>query len=296
MNKIHLVAPGFKVSKEELLNTKKYWHERGVEFIHAAHLLSEKRNDLLCSEKLELRFRELKKAFESKDSSIVWSLRGGYGAHQLLPLLKDISFDEKKLFVGFSDGTSLHYYLNMHLNLSSLHAPHPNTFHKGMHDDSVAKTTESIISGVHDKIKFSGLEKFNDVKNQEFIEADLIGGNITTLVSLLGTPFNKGAAGKILFLEEIEEPAYKIMRSLHHFDQAGFFNKVEAIVFGHMTHSKPEQEQLIYKCIKEWACEFGVRVVWGLSAGHNHNENMPLWFLKKTRLYLDDRPRLLNNI
>ena len=296
MIKIHLTSPGFKVSKQELLKTKKFWFDLGVEFIHESHLLDEESDDLLCSGKLEVRLKELKKAFESKESTLVWSLRGGYGAHQLLPFLKDISFDEKKLFMGFSDGTSLHYYLNMHLNWPSIHAPHPNTFYKGLHDKSVLDSVVSVIEGGHDKSEFSGLEIFNSVKKVDFIEADLIGGNITTLVSLLGTPFNRGAEGKILLLEEIEEPAYKIMRSLHHLSQANFFDGVKAIVFGHMIHSKPEQQELICKCVREWAKESDVCVVWGLSAGHNHKENMPLWFLKKTRLYLDDRPRLLNNV
>ena len=293
--KAHLISSGFKLKPDEVQKTKDYWRTRGLEFIHEPHLMNNETKDLLCSESLRVRFEELKKAFESGDTEFVWSLRGGYGAHQLLPLFKDIGFENKKTYMGFSDGTSIHYFMNMHLNWPSLHSPHPNTFHKEMHKADVEVNLQKIFKGQTQEIKFKELKLLN-AANSGPIEGKIIGGNMTTLVSLLGTNFYKGASDKILFLEEIEEPAYKVSRHLHHMNQAGFFDNIKALVFGHMIHSNNEQEKLIYNFIKDWSREFEFPVLWGLSVGHNHKENHPLWFLKNTRIHLDERLCLINNI
>ena len=290
--KAHLISSGFKLPKSELEQTIDYWKSQGLDFIYAPHLLNEKSSDLLCSENLQIRFKEFKSAFESSQTDMVWSLRGGYGAQQLLPLLKNVSFKKQKLYMGFSDGSSIHYYLNQHLNWPSLHSPHPNTFHKNIHSRLVIEEINDLLSGSR-SLEFSNLSLLNSTK-ESVLEAQLIGGNLTTLVSLLGTAFDKGAPGKILFLEEVDEPAYKVIRHLHHMSQAGFFAGVKALVFGHMLHSS--QEELIFKTLKEWSFLQPFPVLWGLNAGHKHEDNHPLWFLKKSKLVLDEKPYMLNNI
>ena len=295
--KAHLISSGFKLNPKEIKKTKEYWLERGLGFIYEPHLMNihKSTNDLLCSEKLDVRFKEFKKAFESEETEFVWSLRGGYGAHQLLPLLSKVSFAKKKTYMGFSDGTSIHYYINMHLNWPSLHSPHPNTFHKKMHSPEIESYLSRVFQNEEQTFEFHDLKVLNG-EFSNILEAKLLGGNLTTLVSLLGTPFYKGAEGKILFLEEIEEPAYKVIRHLHHMDQAGFFKNVKALVFGHMTHSDENQEALIYQCVKDWAKSQKTPVLWGLNAGHKHKENNPLWLFKNTKLYLDENPHLINNV
>jgi len=296
--KVHLISPAFKLSPEELKNTIDYWEKKGINLIFKDHLLLEKSPDLLCSEKLEVRFEEFKEAFESSDSKYVWSLRGGYGSHQLLPFFKDINFREDKIFMGFSDNTSIHYYLNMHLNRASLHAPHPNSFSKNLHNDEVLKQMDLVLADSDTSFSFDNLVLLNPNNSltDTSVEASIVGGNLTTLVSLLGTAFNKGASNKILFLEEVEEPAYKIIRHLTHMSQAGFFEGVKALVLGHMIHSNKNQEELIRKTVQEWSLKLKRPVLWGLNAGHEHNNNRPLWFMKKTKLRLDEAPCLINNI
>jgi len=292
----HLISSGFKLSSDELTKTKSYWSNLGLEFVHEPHLLNETSGDLLCSENLQMRFDELKKAFASNESKIVWSLRGGYGAHQLLPLLKGVSFDKQKLYMGFSDGSSIHYYMNMHLKWPSLHSPHPNTFHQGLHSSKVFESVKAALFNESSlPYEFTGLSLLNKT-SEKTLEAEIVGGNLTTLVSLLGTPFDKGALGKILFLEEVEEPAYKVMRHLHHMSQAGFFKGIKALVFGHISHSNHNQEELIFKTVSEWSKDQKFPVIWGLNVGHKHEHNHPLWLLKKSRLELDEKPSLLNNI
>ena len=293
--KVYLISSGFKVPPDEVEKTKSYWGHKRLVLNHEAHLLNEETTDLLCSESLEVRFLEFKKAFEAEDSKYVWSLRGGYGAHQLLPFLKDVAFSKEKTYMGFSDGTSIHYYLNMHLKWPSLHSPHPNTFHKDMHGLKVVSQIESVFESLGSEFSFSDLEVLNKT-NDAKIEGQIIGGNLTTLVSLLGTPYNLGAKDKVLFLEEVEEPAYKVARHLNHLKQAGFLKGVKAVIFGHMIHTDSAQEKLIYEYIKEWASYQSMPVLWGLNVGHKHKENHPLWFLKNSRIHLDEAPRLINNI
>ncbi len=296
--RVMLVSPAFKLASAELTNTVKYWANKGVTLVFRDHLLRDESSDLLCSESLRVRFEELKEAFESLDSKYVWSLRGGYGSHQLLPFFKDINFKDDKIFMGFSDNTSIHYFLNMHLNKASLHAPHPNSFSKNLHSEQVLKQMDLVLDNLGEPFRFENLMFLNKSQNKSnaSIRGQVVGGNLTTLVSLLGTPFNKGASNKILFIEEVEEPAYKVIRHLTHMFQAGFFDGVSALIFGHMIHSNKNQEELIKKAVHEWSLNLKLPVLWGLSAGHEHKNNRPLWFMKKTELRLDEAPCLINNI
>ena len=81
-------------------------------------------NDLLCANTDEKRFEQLKRALFNRESKAVWCLRGGYGAAKLLPALKAIKSPEQiKLFIGFSDITALHIFLQQEWEWQTLHGP-----------------------------------------------------------------------------------------------------------------------------------------------------------------------------
>ena len=278
----------------DIKKTIDLWRNWGVELSRPSGIKLKK--DILSAHSLETRVEELKAAFSKKESGeFVWALRGGYGLHETLPFLKAADFKAHKVFMGFSDCTALHYYLNQNLDQASLHSSHPNVFLR-----ILSKKLMNDLNGLLRKPKnfspvFRGLKYENQVRKKNF-KAKIIGGNLTTLVSLIGTPFDKGSRGKILFLEELEEPAYKINRMLTHMEQACFLKGVKAVVFGHMIHESKGQEALIKKVIKRWALKQSFPVLSGMQAGHIHQKNNAFWLGKKSELLLDEKPRLLNNV
>lgn len=292
---VQVVASGFGLKKSVVEGSIKLWDRRGVSLNLVKGVV--RRSDLLCSSDLTSRVLELKKAFMAKsDGDVVWALRGGYGAQEILPHLKKSDFKSKKTYIGFSDGTSIHYYLNKNLGISSVHGPHANAVFQKFTEGNINSKISALLEDLHSYSDvFKGLKLLNKPKVKS-LNANVIGGNLTTLVSILGTKFDKGTSGDILFLEEVDEPAYKVNRLLVHMDQAGFLNGVKAVVFGHFTHSSKAQQVLIGKVLKRWALSKKFPVVSGLQAGHDHKNNNPLWLGKKSKLILDGKPQLLNNI
>lgn len=293
--KINLVASGFMLKPEEIKKTKDYWIKLGIQ-LDNPKIKIKKRSDLLCAANLEYRVAELNKCFTNLDLQIIWALRGGYGAQEILPYLKLKKFKKDKIYIGFSDCTSIHYVLNQILGIPSIHGPHPNSFHLNLHNKKIINTYSNLLE--NPKVfsqEFRSLRLLNNA-NKKSIEGKIIGGNLTTLCSLIGTKFDKGAKNKILFLEEVQEPAYKINRLLTHLDQASFTNGVKAILLGHFSHSVKKQEALIKKVLKRWASSKSIPVLSGMQAGHKHKNNNPFWLGKKSKLILDEKPRLINNI
>lgn len=294
LHRVSITSSSFLVPEAEVKKASAFWAENGVLLKKPSGI---KRNkDLLCAHSLETRLVELRQAFSSKETSdFVWALRGGYGFQELIPHLKKRDLTSSKIFMGFSDCTSLHYLLNKNLSIPSLHSPHPNWFAKNKSKE-ITNEIRGFFKNPHAYSPiFKGLKKLNESSVQK-INAKVIGGNLTTLVSVLGTKSDLGASSNIVFLEDLEEPAYKINRMLTHLSQAGFLKGVKAVVFGHMTHSSGSQEKLIQAVVKRWAREQSFPVLSGMKAGHLHHENHPFWLGKKSSLVLDEKPRLLNNV
>jgi|GEM_PF-2938312 len=290
-----MVASSFSVPEPDVKKAVAFWSGLGVLLKRPSGV--KKKKDLLCAHSLDTRLEELKKAFSSQElGDFVWALRGGYGFQELIPHLKKIDFKSQKTFMGFSDGTSLHYYLNKSLGLASVHAPHPNWF-AGNKNAKISSKIEYLLNNPKSfSPEFKALKKLNSVGGGSSVSAKIVGGNLTTLVSVLGTSYDEGSKSNILFLEEVEEPAYKVNRMLTHLSQSGFLKGVRALVFGHLSHSSKNQEKLIRAVVKRWAEKQSFPVVSGMQAGHIHEKNNPFWLGKKSTLVLDEKPRLLNNV
>lgn len=295
MKEVALIASSFGLKNEVVKGTCAWWLRNNFKLSKPEGILYKK--DLLCASDIDSRVKELKKAFSKKTSGeIVWSLRGGYGMQEVLPYLKKTDFKEKKIYLGFSDGTALHYFLNKNLGVASVHSPHANAAFQKLTNTKINSKIKALLENPNEYSDvFKGLKLLNTSGKKQVI-GNVIGGNLTTLVALIGTKYDMGCSGDVLFLEEVEEPAYKVNRMLTHLDQSGFLKGVRAVVFGHFSHSNKAQEKLIKKVLKRWACRYKFPVVSGMQAGHIHSKNNPFWLGKKSKLMLDDRPSLLNNI
>lgn len=176
---------------------------------------------------------------------VVWMARGGYGAARLLPILDELTakhgVPQKKLLVGYSDVTVLHEYCRIRWNWETLHAPMPAASNFTTMPD---ETIEAIFSCVriggarfpweHAKLTYL------DVKPQQHIHAELVGGNLTLWASLMGTAYQPIVDGKMMFFEDLGEAAYRIDRYITQIDQSGGFDGCKAIVLGDFTRCADE--------------------------------------------------------
>lgn len=222
----------------------------------------------------EERAAELMRFFRDPEVRAIFAARGGYGAGRLLPL---IDFGEirrtPKIFVGFSDQTFLLNALTGLARIVCFHGP------------MVAKDVAGGVSArsmLHLRRLLAGELDAFDLQAAEAIhpgtaQGELIGGCLSIVVAMLATPYAPDFSGKILFLEDTGEKAYRIDRMLVQLRHSGALARVAGVVFGGMR--APGDSESEQRLIREFAAEqtagLGVPVLWGIEAGHG-TENMTL--------------------
>lgn len=209
------------------------------------------------------------------------SMRGGYGCLRILGKI-DTSLvrDNPKIIVGFSDISILQNYLYERTGLVSLHGPVVTSLCNAT-EDSLARLHSALTRPIPGSVLSGQIVALQDGPK---VTAPIIGGNLASLVTLLGTPYDFSWDGKIVFLEDTNEPAYKIDRMLTQLHLAGKFNKLAGLILGDFstTSCRNENDHFDYRQ-QVWhraldLCAGRQTPVWGnFPSGHCvHNVTFPL--------------------
>lgn len=218
----------------------------------------------------------------------IWCARGGFGATRLLPFLDAWKAGAQmkrapKLLVGFSDVTALHFYFYQKAGVPSLHAVMPGTPSFPVIPPRTDKILRSVLAG---KMELGKKSFTADWKAKILLapkreaEGVLMGGNLTLLVNLIGTPWQPDLNGKILFLEDCGEQPYRVDRMLTHMSNAGMLNGLRGVLLGDFESDVIYKEEIEKKYWKEIFTErfeaLGIPVLRGLPFGHiKRNDPVP---------------------
>jgi muramoyltetrapeptide carboxypeptidase len=184
-----------------------------------------------------------------------------------------------KIFVGFSD---LAFILNTLVERSRMVC-----FHGPMVGPAYGNSPRSLdhlMRLLRGEMKSFELDA-REVVRPGVAEGELIGGCLSVVVAMLGTPWAPDFAGKILFLEDTGEKAYRIDRMLVQLKQAGALRKVAGIVFGALLapDNNGQERRLIGQFIAEQTADLDIPVLAGIEAGHD-TENLAMPFGVRARL------------
>ncbi len=188
----------------------------------------------------EERAADLNAMFADREVKAIFCVRGGWGCARILPHLNwEVIRANPKLLVGFSDITALHLALAARTDCPSIHGPTASSAWGRLSWDSFrqlvfeAQTpTWRTPPGMEDRLaQRSGIRTFRPGR----ASGPLLGGNLTVLSSLVGTPFLPGFDGAILFIEDTDEAQYRIDRMLTQLSLAGILGRVAGVVFGQCT-------------------------------------------------------------
>jgi muramoyltetrapeptide carboxypeptidase len=227
------------------------------------------------------RILEFNTLWNDPEVKALLSLRGGFGCLRMLEGidLKAVAANPKS-FIGFSDITILHTYLTSQTSLTTLHGPVLTSL-VDCTREALERFYQCLRGNWHTKITNQDIEI---LRNGEKVGGTLTGGNLSSLVTLLGTQFDESWKGKIVILEDINEPLYRIDRMLTQLSLAGKFVGVRAILMGDFSYhtlSAPldrlRHQESIWKRILELT-SFEKTVVWGnFPIGHfANNFTLPL--------------------
>ena len=272
---VGIVAPASNVKRADLDAGCEALRNAGYKPFYFDSILDQ---DLYFAGSVERRARELEAMFAREDVKAIICARGGYGSNYLLQAL-DLNKIKlhSKIFVGYSDLTTLLTYLSDTTGLVTFHGPmvakdwahaggvHLASWQAALAGDSAWELGSDSLSGVSGLVDGSG-------------DGILYGGCLSILVASLGTPYEIKTAGTILFLEDVAAKPYQIDRMLMQLKLAGKFTDVRGIIFGEMRDclQTANQGYSLEEVVLRIVGKLGIPVAYGLRSGHVTGGNITL--------------------
>ena len=227
---IGLVAPGSFITENELKESVQNLEELGFKVAYSKNILA--RSGYLGGTDKQ-RADDVNNMFERKDINGIFCARGGYGCARILPIL-DYGKIEKnpKVIIGYSDITALLYGIYSQTGLVCYHGPVGiSTFNEfsvyNMENVLMQPSASFAMISKPDK-EDDELYKIYPIRSG-IAKGELVGGNLSIVVSLIGTKYDIDTTGKIVFLEDVGEEPYRIDRMLTQMIEAGKFDNAEKI-------------------------------------------------------------------
>ena len=214
-------------------------------------------------------------AWSDPDIAALIAVRGGYGSVELLPLIDAAPLRPPKLFIGYSDNTSLLTWLTIHRGIPALHGP--------MLDGRLARGSDGYHQESFLALLSGGKGMVLRPEGVRVLQAGqasgrLLGGTLTQLGASLGTPYAfDPPPGSILFLEDVNERPYRLHRLLMQFRLADVLSRAAGIVFGEMRGcDEPDGSITAAAVIEGFARDCSGPVLAGFPSGHTTG---PCWTL-----------------
>ncbi|MGH9504912.1 MAG: S66 peptidase family protein [Terriglobales bacterium] len=277
---VGIVAPASNIKPELLESGCAALRELGYKPFYFDSIFE---RDLYFAGSAGRRARELEEMFERDEVRAIICARGGYGSNYLLDILdlKKVKA-HPKIFVGYSDLTTLLTYFADAAGLIAFHGP--MVAKDFAHADGV--DVESWKHALTGSAEWAP-DLDSDVKSlvEGSAEGILYGGCLSILVASLGTPYEIRTAGTILFLEDIAAKPYQIDRMLMQLKLAGKLADVRGIIFGEMVDCRQNQSNqsgdqgyTLEEVVRRVVGSLGVPVAYGLRSGHVSHGNITLPF------------------
>ncbi|MEP6902782.1 MAG: LD-carboxypeptidase [Actinomycetota bacterium] len=224
------------------------------------------------------RLEDLHGAFGDPEIKAVWCVRGGYGISRLLPAV-DFNLIKKnpKIFIGYSDITALHLAISQNCGLVTFHGPVAASVYSDYPKNHVINVLMNPSAPYKVELAPDNIAKESNLFKTEVItkgkaRGKLIGGNLSLLTALAGTPFGlQNTKGKILFTEDVGEQPYRIDRMLTQLRQSLNMRELAGIALGVFEDCNPKDtttSQSLIEVVKDRLGDLGIPVIYGLSFGH----------------------------
>ncbi len=261
---VGVVAPSGPFAPERLRPALDYLTGRGYRVREGDSLY--KRERYLAGRDAE-RALDLNGMFADPEVRAIFVARGGYGSARVLDLLDYDSIRQNpKPLVGFSDTTALQLGIYTRTGLVTYSGVTlcADVTEAGMPAVTEQTLWEALVEG-----RFPPVEGLRAL-GKEAAEGALIGGCLSLVTSLVGTPYLPDLEGALLFLEDVNEAPYRVDRMLNQLRMAGVFDRVGGVLFGQFEGCEPEREEegRVEAVLEALAGAVGCPAFCGLPYGH----------------------------
>ena len=218
---------------------------------------------------------ELQAMLDDNNINAILCGRGGYGLGRIIDALDLSKFKKNpKWIIGFSDITVLHSHIYTHLKIATMHAPMAAAFNDGEYKNEFIQSLHKAITGKKANYKVAA-HAFN---KPGIASGELVGGNLSLLAHLTGTPSDINTKNKILFIEDIGEYIYNIDRMLYQLKRSGKLDKLAGLIIGGFTDMKDTERpfgKTVYEVIQDIIADYKYPVCFNFPVSHG-KENYAL--------------------
>ena len=216
----------------------------------------------------EQRAADLQEQLDNPNIKAIWCARGGYGTVRVVDLIDFTQFNKSpKWLVGFSDVTVLHNHLNT-MGYKSIH---------GIMPISLAKASKEAIESLRLSLFGQPLQYAIDPHPMNRLgkaTGEVVGGNLSILYSLLGSPSAIDCKDKILYIEDLDEYLYHIDRMMMNLKRNGCLESLKGIIVGSMTDMKDNDipwGKNALEIVQDVTKQYNIPMVFNFPAGHIHD-------------------------
>ncbi len=271
---VALITPSSGISEEDLAKSIQNMTDLGFKTKLGKSVKNT--NGFLAGTDAE-RLEDLHWAFSDNEIDAVWCVRGGYGAMRFLPKLNfELIKRNPKVLIGYSDITALHLAIHQNTGLVTFHGPVASSTYSDYPKKHVVNTLMNP-SAPHkvelspDNVAKDGKEFKTQTIAKGKAKGKLIGGNLSLLTAMAGTPFGlRETKGKLLFIEDVGEKPYRLDRMFVQLKQSIDLKQLAGIALGVFADcdAADDKSQNVIDVVKDQLGSLGIPVIYGLSFGH----------------------------
>jgi muramoyltetrapeptide carboxypeptidase len=221
------------------------------------------------------RLEDLQQMMDDRKIKAILCARGGYGVGRIIDQLDFKKFTKHpKWIIGFSDITVLHSHLFSNYKIASLHAPMAAAFNDDEFKNQYIQSLQDVLSGKKTDYKVEA----NELNQTGKATGILIGGNLSLLVNMTGTPSDISTKNKILFVEDVGEYIYNVDRMMYQLKRSGKLDQLKALIVGSFSDMKDTTipfGQTAEEAIKDLVKGYDYPICFGFPVGHE-KENYAL--------------------
>lgn len=284
-SKIGIMAPASKFPVEKINSGIKILEFWGLE-IKMGKTVFGNSNEAFFADSDKNRLKELQEMLDDKNLEAILFARGGYGMIRIIDQLDFTKFiNNPKWLIGYSDITILLNHINKKYNLKTIHGAMLSDF---VIDEEISKSAKNLKN-----VLFGGKIKYiipaHPLNQTGKAKAELIGGNLAIICSLLGSDSEINTYGKILFLEDVGEYFYRLDRMFYQLKRAKKLDNLAGLIIGGMTEMKNgtlDFGKNTYEIIKEITKEYNFPIAFDFPAGHVKN-NHTIIFGQECEMLID---------
>lgn len=263
-DRIRIVSPAGKVQKDKVIPGIELLQEAGFEVIVGRHVFG--RHFQFAGTDAQ-RASDLQEALDDPEAKAIICARGGYGTVRILEITDFTRFRQNpKWLVGFSDITVLHLALN-NFEIASIHGAMPGFFVDNKKPSASFFSLMELLRAGKSAIQIQA----NELNRQGTCEGELVGGNLSLIYALQGTPWQLQTVGKILLIEDLSEYLYHLDRMMQNLRVSGTLKNLAGLVVGGFTEMKDNESPFgmtAFEIIRDAVKDYTFPVCFDAPVGH----------------------------